>query len=71
MIRDCHEPVMATLKDEVHKFRFGTFLEVIPFCNIATSFLLLFYVVFLINVIKLCKPLSKLDLPTLCKGSRE
>ena len=26
---------------------------------------------FLINVVKLCKPLSKLDLPTLRKGSRE
>ena len=26
---------------------------------------------FRINIIKLCKPLSKLDLPTLRKGSRE
>ena len=26
---------------------------------------------FLINVVKLCKPLSKLDLPTLLKGSTE
>ena len=29
----------------------------------------LIYVVFLINVVKICKPLSKLDLPTLRKGS--
>ena len=31
----------------------------------------LIYVVFLINVVKLCTPLSKLDLPTLRKGSTE
>ena len=31
----------------------------------------LIYVVFWINVMKICKPLSKLDLPTLRKGCRE
>ena len=42
--------------------------QLIPLCNIAIA---LFDVVSFINVIKFCKPLSKLDLPTLRKGSRE
>ena len=40
-------------------------------CNIATSFLSLFYVVFESTLLNYAKPLSKLDLPTLRKGSRE
>ena len=38
-------------------------------CNIATPSLI--YVVFFYKVINLCKPLSKLDLPTLRKGCRD
>ena len=41
------------------------------YIHIIQQFSLIYVVFFLINVVKLCKALSKLDLPTLRKGSTE
>ena len=63
---------LKTLIQKQHKIIINMKLLYYIYTYIVTfNFLLLFYVVFLINVIKLCKPFSKLDLPTLRKGSRE
>ena len=55
----------------IYSVSFHNFPRLILFCNIATSFFIIILCrFFLINDIKSCKPLSKLDLPTLRKGSR-
>ena len=55
----------------IYNVSFHSCPRLIPFCNIATSFFFIILCRLGINVIKLCKPLSQLDLPTLRKGSRE
>ena len=56
----------------VNSVYFDNCPRLISFCNIATSFLWLLYVVSSsINAIKLCEPLAILDLPKLRKGSIE